>query len=1120
MLRKIITKISLALCLCMAWINIASADGEQLYFTGMVAPLGSLSQESSGVNAVYLRWDITEGNLAADVNEFELRRNGTPIATTFYANQVMDNTQIEALYAKPGQSRRQAEIIRILNDVDATLINSSNFAISIFNKISSSDEADVFWSTFASRLDMNIAQARYRGYVDTEASGLTTYELHAYNTGHTITKLVGRIQVDASSVNVLPAVGGFTQVSRFDNDTPTGLGRCDALNERFKDHGTVALTWEPAAATANRTDRYVSILSTTGFDVYRSVDHHPARNMTPPVIDIRALSQAQSHDGVGGFSLPGLVKVNDVPVSAGANVVNDPLDPFFKPAFYQYLTTHREFIAEGVNPGEHYFYYMVARDFTGNYGDTAVLEVTVPDLIAPPSPWRIDVVVDPVNDTFKLTWDHVDLLNYQRSHDTDRTYCNLNTARFDKALKYVDEGKECLPGTQKTVDLNVSSYRVYRFRNSAEANAFTDSDADGFSDADERAYDHDGDSGTAKILDSGVIGSACDSGDFPTLATSYAIGQANASGATPLPSGRKVISFTDSLPASEKGNVFWYRIASRDPQGNIGVLSPPKRAVFPASSRPERGPLLTAKLGARACTYQVQTVATGADVPFADNASGANAGDASSVLFDCGSTGTYTSLLGDELSHDMCSQLDAECVGKNIDVTYLGANGASLASLDGTGAWTSCPNEPKTQLTKTCTGPVVGAAPGDVVEGPVSIDVDIPVGTCAIVERRIGDQYEPIETFCYGATMPALLDVPSLSDLTCLSVSLQNNDNEISSRFRLPCITIIDDNTAVPARPGILSVNITSNKEEMQIQLLPPEQPLAGTIVEWYWKDDLETTEAVRRSEYFPHAQASAFDGDLRFDLSLTTEQSGSDWSEDWCVRARSVAKTNPELAHQGLSSWSPWSCETRRPAAAVVTDYLPWPNIKSAEYLGYVAATYLPFDQQPVLKLSSKPIVYIQYRCNVTDVLSCDTTDDVNPEPCLSPVDASGTINASCEEFCPRIVKSMPGALGFVVYRQRASDKNIVTTYGDYLQVSPLIKELFCKTSYKSGTSNPDVIMRDPYITLADFTAAGTFNGLNALYRDHYPVIMGQHYRYQIVYFDSLGEIVGYRKSDWITIN
>ena len=85
--------------------------------------------------------------------------------------------------------------------------------------------------------------------------------------------------------------------------------------------------------------------------------------------------------------------------------------------------------------------------------------------------------------------------------------------------------------------------------------------------------------------------------------------------------------------------------------------------------------------------------------------------------------------------------------------------------------------------------------------------------------------------------------------------------------------------------------------------------------------------------------------------------------------------------------------------------------------------------------------------------------------------------------------------------------------TFGPLVQISPLIEKFFCR-----GDANTSV-GADPFLFLANFTPLGDadWNGIRMTYVDRLPHIVGEHYRYQMVYFDTRGEITHTRWSNWL---
>ncbi len=1113
--KRLISSLMFTIIVMSSWLHPVHADGEQIYFVAMVAPLNSISQNTSGT-AVYLRWDVIEGRLPADVTQFVLLRDGVEIGNGFPANAVMSPAEIRSMYDKPYNSRRKAEIIRWLQEADSS-VNSVNYADVIAAKLSVGGASeDSFWAHFASRIDFLVAMSRYRGFIDIDAVGTVEYTLYAKNIDGTKSRLLGKTVVDTAVVNRIPGVSGFKQVSRYSAQSSEGLGRCDVIAERYKDHGAIALTWNEAIKNIS-TYRYATSLITAGFDLYRSKD--PESNL--PTRDIRALAAASFHDADGEVTLDGLVKVNDQPIVISGNPAASP-GVFFEPAFFQYLETHKELIDAGIKPGEHRSYYLVARDITGNYGGTVKLEVIVPNLITPPAPWRIDTQYDPVDKRFSLNWDDVNLLNYVQSHQNKRTYCNLNTARFDKVLKFVKEGEDCQKTPQRTVDLDVDSYLIYRFRSSADAAAFSDIDGDGRSDNDERLYDHDNNPATAAIFNRKVIGTACDVNQFPAAASSYLVGVVPANDARLLPSGRKVLDFADITPANETGEVFWYRIATRDSNGFISSLSEPVRALAHSAIQPPRAGLEDIIIGKQSCSYILKQKDNGTGVAFAEDTTG----DAALVRFSCDTNITYTSVPGAPLPLQICLDLDQRCLDKikgeptNLSISYLNKNGNTLASGFTASVWNSCPNEPKTELIKTCDAAVDPAEPGDIFTGPLFLDFSgLLPQHCLKLYREVGGSSELVQTICPPYSTPIQLNVASMGDQSCFSVAWQDEDGRVSSRYALPCVSIVNPGAPPVAPPGILSLGFDSALAQMSVELLPPEQPLAGSIVEWVWKNPAETTHASRYSDFFPHAQLPATFGIRSLTLDITPEQAG-DYEEEWCVRARSVAKTSSATNSDGLSDWSSWLCQPRLPEAGELPSYIPWPHINTAANLGELQALYLNTDQEPVILLANEDLSF-RFAANLCSVQNINKCGVDGKDLCLPAISVETTQTADCATLCSSVKSSIIGGSNFVVYRQRASNVNQVNSYKAFIQVSPLINHVSCNATYKGSKGGGTTVseLADPYIALADFSGDPAWDGTRPVYRDHHPLISGNSYRYQLVYFDENHEITGYRWTDWITV-
>ena len=788
---------------------------------------------------------------------------------------------------------------------------------------------------------------------------------------------------------------------------------------------------------------------------------------------------------------------------------------------------------------------------TGNYGNTAALLVTVPEKNPPPPPWSIRTSGNTATDKFKLNWDLVNVANYHEDHKSKRTYCNLDTAKFDRKLSFVSGENSCDNTNPIVVDLNVTDYLVYRFITIDEASKFSDIDGDGFSDTDER--------GAAN-----TPGTSCDASSTPGGggATNYQIAVLPSASAQIRPSGRAVIEFDDlsidEVRGVTKDNVFWYRIASRDSDGNVSDLSAPVRGFFPERKKPLRGELGNGTFGVQACNYDANIIGIAGTVvgnyvlPFATDTTA----DASHLRVSCQlfsgdklswnyPFSTQTSgQSGVKLSSGQCQAIEQQCVFGVDNTTlpftmgYHSQSGTLLASVDQpTGGW-NCTYLPASALTKTC-NTIQGIEDGEVVSGPIVYEPPPNFRDCIKFYRDINGKTYHHKTFCPPAgtdlTGPIVLDIPSMGgELTCMSAAIQNQNGEVSTKFRFPCF-VFDLSIALSA-PSPLDIQFTPNSDTATLSWLPPEQSVVGSFVEWYWKGADAGVTQSSFSRFFPHAGHSAADGSVTVDVQITVEQSGSDWQEEWCFRSRSVGQS-ADPGNEALSEWSPEVCNQRLALGQTPPNYLAWPDVEAPKFQavdtadGLLPARYLANDELPVVLLS-KNVVEMPGSCDllnhngdqyVSGIGNCDAQS--NATACFPSI-GSNTPNSSITcgaALCNSVDASVTGKLNFVAYRQSATDTNTSTTFSDYIQVSPLIERAFCKTAVTfidmlSGTTIRTTTLNDPFIKLAELNSAGPdWNGMRAMFVDSYPHILNTWYRYQFVRFDSKGEITGYQQTDWV---
>jgi len=893
----------LARALCLALVlgvlgaGVANAQGQQLYFVGTNAALGSISSDGASTDSVYLRWDVTEGDLPADVVEFRIERDAAPLVT-LPATSVMASGQIQTLYLGAGQDRRRRETFRWLKGLLAESeppveVTTSNFYTHLHNVINPAlTSFNEFFAVFASRIDFNIAIARHRGYRDSGASpGAHTYTLFASDG-------VTEVQVGEVLVNV--ADGVHQPLPAAEDFRPVLLARCDAP-EQGKDHGVVHLTWRNPGSLFGMPEpnnQFAFSLMAGGYDLYRT---DAAVSGSPqPAMDIRALAAGVAHDADGNVAIPGLVKVNDQPIIVSGSPDKEVRYQSFNASYFQARDAAEALLAAGFEPGDELGYYVVARDFTGNYGDTAVVTdpVPIPDTRPPPAPWKIRTVQKTYgSEEFQLVWDHVDVRNYYSDYQLARTYCNRETARFELELTYVTAGEDCETNLNREVPLDVSEYLIYRFDTFEAARKFTDADGDGVSDADERIP-----SGALPFPDFSDPGIACDANAQPVGAINYRIDviQASSMYASLRPSGRHVLEYPDTKPGAPIFNpstVFWYRVASRTPTGVVSELSAPRRA----RARDRDMPLLAdapsdVGLMARDCSYFASRPTQIPDPHFAiDGTLDKVAHSARAECTQPGDNGTVSFTVpiedgvgaearGAELSPSDCATLTSLCAGAgDAKVSFFDSNGALLDSAAYSGGFASCPVNTTTLVGDCPERPVM---PGETLVGPPVLNFPA-IPDCYYIYQEINGESFKIETICPGDPPPTF-KFPALSGEICLSWAIVDNNNSVSTKYLLPCFQLLVQTLGAPQA---VEFAFSVGTPDATLSFVPPARPVTGTILEWYQKG-----EGGRSRTFQEHAIHTASDGIRVSEISLTPPPA---FIEEWCFRARSVAQTG------ALSPWS-----------------------------------------------------------------------------------------------------------------------------------------------------------------------------------------------------------------------
>lgn len=1093
--RQKLLPLAAALALALASPGTARADGDQLYIMAWGGPAGSMSSAGQARTVVYVRWDLVEGILPSDVVRFRLYRGATRLVDQAAAG-VMSADEIRALYLQEGQDRRRLELIDVLNrgrEPGQPAVGAGNFHTALHAKLlaaAAGDKAAMSFAHLMGRFDVNVAVARGRAFIDAAPpAGTLTYRLNGVTAGGAEYS-IGSTTANRATRVTPRAPEGLIQVRE--------LGRCDAPDEALS-HGTVALDWgHPGAGGPEALGSAVMI---AGYDLYRSVG---ACGPVVPARDLRAEAAATGHGAAGRVALPGLVRVNDRPVMISGRPEPGPdgvrrqgTASGFNRAFAQHLETREELEAAGLHPGDRRCYYVVARDLAGNYGDTARVAVEVTNDRTPPAPQAAEVF--PFNadgdagDRLLVRWDHLEVPAFYREHRHDHVFCNLETAVAEGRLSFVGPGESCAKGPGGEAYLDVERYLVYRFPGQAEAQAFTDSDGDGVSDADERAL-QPAPPGPPRTFQTTLPGTACDAGATPPGATNHRFAVVDATPATlhTLPTGRRVVEIADaepaqpSVPGAGKDQVYWYRVAAVGRNGRISELGPPVRGVFPNSAKPPRddgfnvgicdyytrvssvgfqGDVL-APVGLRYhgldTTSSAERVRIYCDYPQRDEDPAANrlaaAHDDAAAFgrnvprgtplrsyladFPLDVQASETTTVG-SLTESQCTSIQRtgpQC--ERIVAEFVAENGRILGTADlSADAASKC--DFLVGLFKDCDQGFRPVRPGEAVDGPLVIN-DPGFPGCVSVNQEIDGRTYRLDKVCPGR-WPFVYDPPALGgDAICLSMTAHGDNNVAGTDVELPCVKIIG---GPPPAPTLESLTFTG--AEARLTWRGSAQPTAGVFIEW---------SAAALDER--HADFFLADGDTGIaptetPLALTAPPAGA--PELWCARARAVGVA-PAPGTSVLSDWSPGLCALRMPPGQFVPSYLPWPEIPLPGSKGTLLSTYLTSDGLPALALG---LVNPALIAGGTEACPAMT----QPNVCVAEPGAAACVNdlpltGTCPSLCGAVESGLFGNTNFVVLRQERESAGEPPTA--WHQVSALVERPFC-SRFCTGQPVPEAWMDGP---------------------------------------------------------
>lgn len=1074
------------LCSAQLW-----ASEDPFYFTAKSASMGASSVTGKGSTGVYLRWDIVEGKLPADIVRFELKRDGVLLLPknsneSMDINALMPSEAVHKMYQGAAEQQRLLQTITLLEKLALAkkeTFNAHDFPGELRKRFT--NPADNAWVFLASRQNFNIARARYRAYLDTAATGTVTYTLDVFNAAGDVVQ-IGKVTLDTNkkSYQLLP-VQGFEQLKKT---------QCD-ITEAMADHNTISLYWQPpgndlaTGKTANLTNKTASALQTVGYQIYRSTSNLAGNIIQAPIVDIAAKASTANHDQRGRLQLTGLERVNDLLVIAEGNIINNQRQA-------AYIETPRQLIAAGLKPGDKRAYYIVAVDFAGHLGKTVGTIVQVPNRQMPATPWNIRFSqAMGITPRASLEWDASTLKNYTAYYSFNRVICNAAEAAISNKIEYAANQQAC--DKPSTTRLDISHYLVYRFDSAQQAAGFADSDGDGYTNVDERREGSD----SCNIDDKPATGAQSFLTRRIILNTPMVIN---------LPGDRSIVRFTDSFLTQPEniGKTFWYRIASITADGNVSPLSATLPVVYWDNTLPPK-PIVTAVTHCCEVKPLVPdptkggSFATG-DWDFVDNVG----------LYTDISLATNNNLAAQTVpinisefansASNICSKsltlFNFSGTKSNRVLTYPGAKAGvdnpfycQAAIPDNmdickVGGW---------QLTQSDCQQAVNN--GDILDSDFTVTIEATeFNACVIYMKKITGEFTRGASSC-GTNTPGSL-VIQVSPGECGFAQQQNKNGSQSPIAEIPCTTAAS--SSPPGPPQIISFTAGESRSDFSWRL--PLEPVAVTLIEI--SSDVDESVADPSDKQLISVANAGFNPGKVFDGYSTDIHTLLGERDQWCIRMKSIAPVKQDAAQVPSSEWSNRICNTRRSGSNVNTEYLPWPKLDviSMQTLRFpVMAAKGIVDAQRGMAYEKMPFV-IPFALPTTELLKCVISGrTVNYEEPMA-VNRGLLLFARSVE-CPTlnaVEKLQQGKmidLPFIVYRQARTPEGVA---GSWIQVSPLINKVYWEHQFVQGATTSRWAFKDPYFKFLRVSYEND-NFWMLSYVDRYPHIAGYEYRYQIVSFN-----------------
>ena len=1002
--RRLSAIILLVLLFCFFAVNQGLA-ADRMFFGGI-----SSQNITTGNMDVLVSWGELEGTIPDSVLRFNIYRKtgaGAYLLIKTIENSLISPSQIQALFNEPGEEKQRQEIIIMLTGVfpDTNLSNYYTYLHNVMDPLH--PEYNPLQKKFLSRYSRNAARALGRAFIDRKVAPATyTYMI----TGilevdpETETTPLGRFEINTNSETILPEPEDFEQVR---------VGSCSDIRKNI-DHATIHLNWQVPSRP-----ELMSLKSLMyGYDIYRSSS------------DLGTLTLRTS--------IPSsLEKITDIPLIASGNAPSEGLGAFLAKDDGNALSG-----GEGLEPGDAYYYYLVARDLAGNYSKTSgPVKAVVPDTRPPVVPWNVhsqreEIGSAPYTPRLTLMWDQVNNINYLKQYSTGKEICDSSPTE----VCHVQPPNTCDSFNPLCIDLDVVKYLVYRFDSFKDATQYgTDSDGDLWPDELED-LNEDG------IIDPGET-DPCDPASHPPGTPSNLINQifqGDPSHIRTLASGKKIMYYQDPIPAPDN-KVYWYRISTVDPSGNASPLSPPARASLWDRSQPD----LNGRLKRQVCDYAAKYYKREeehCEKPCDDNM------DILTIIDETGladsfklyelckddSGRIYNQLIysgsikhrrcltrGDEIDIEMCRSQCGQDQQAGFMVKFFGRNGLAVESEIFNLEQGLCEPAGCVVLFKDCRDIFIpwgdpGYMPPLIPGDPIDICVTLEPGECAKVYQKIKGKYSPVKNFCNNSnTVMEICDPIDFEAIVtmdiCLGLRIFSKNHVGSGMGYFQCITLM---AGVPQPPLLESVEKsgTESNPTFELKWSAQNEGIAAFIIQ-------RKGEASTFYETAWNLDPDPATGQYIFQMPIDPGQI----EDEWCFKIKTVDSTFQ------MSSWSSSLCAIWGEAESIKS--LKWPHVTEPPEGDPLTAFYM-IDEQVGAIVLSKDLTQILYDLGPEGNDECyyGLTDCIQREgqdkDCLKAL-----MVCNCN-LCGSI-DAWNDYDQFVVYRQE-ENKN-------YIQVSPLVEKIHC---------------------------------------------------------------------------